>query len=287
MKIENVDFKRAIEILDLREYKPVKRIIPRKPPSADKNQSLLLCAIDYWKFHLHYHQEAMHYLYSRGIKDHTLIRKLNIGYAPAKGLHEHLIGSGFSEEIILKEGPVKQGKYGPYDFFRNRIIFPVTNLQEKITTITSRSIDPAGRIKHLHLPGDIETFYNENEIDSAYTIICEGIFDCLSLLQAGFNAVAVYGTGGLKPHMALKLKKTEAIYLAFDKEANQAGQKGIDRAMEIFRSLKITNVYPIMLPYMDGKKIDINDLFCKHGFTKEDFSSLMEDALARKNRHYN
>jgi len=114
-------------------------------------------------------------------------------------------------------------------------------------------------------------------------VLCEGIFDCLSLLQEGFNASALFGTGGLKPYMAEKLRKTSKIFLAFDRDSNEAGTKGLQRALGIFDSLKIHQVYPMELPFTVGKKIDINDLFLGYGFTRDDFRSLMEDAIERKN----
>ena len=286
MRMENVDYKGALEILGLRESKPVKRQSP-KIRKSDKNQSVLVSASGYWLFNLYAHSEALRYLHSRGITSHVLMQDLRIGYAPRRGLLQHLLNSGYSKEQILKEGLAKEGKFGLYDFFRDRIIFPVFESTGNIATVTSRSIDPNSRIRHLHLPGDMMTLYNEHRMDSSHIVLCEGIMDCLSLLQEGFNAAAVYGTGGLKASMAIKLKKAESIYIAFDKERNQAGARGLQRALEIFRELKMRNVFPLELPFLYGEKMDINDLFSKHGFTKEDFSSLMEDARARKNSiHY-
>jgi DNA primase len=286
MKMENVDYKHALEILDLKEYRPMKKQNPKNLKS-DKNQPILKSASDFWLYNLYAHREGLRYFNSRGINNHVLIQNQHIGYAPKRGLLQHLLNSGYCKEEILKEGLAKEGKYGLYDFFRERIVFPVFNANGNIATITSRSIDPHEKIKHLHLSGNMETLYNENGIDGTYVILCEGIMDCLSLMQEGFNAVATYGTGGLKPSMAQKLKKNSTIYLAFDKERNQAGQKGRKRAMEIFRCLRMDNVYPLELPFMDREKIDINDLFSKHGFTREDFSSLMEDALERKDCYDN
>lgn len=283
MKIERVSFNEALKILEINEFKPIKKKKERtasKPP--DKSKPILNQAAEFWKNNLTQSKEAIEYLNSRGINDRELIKRLNIGFSEKGGLAEHFLSSGYKEDYLLQENLIKKGDYGIYDFFRNRIMFPVYNQNREISTITSRSIEKDQKLKHLHMPGSMETFYNEPEIDGSYIIIVEGIFDCLSLLQEGFKAIAIYGTGGLKKSMAMKLKKTFKIYLAFDKEENGAGQKGLERSLEIFKEAKITNIYPINLPYMEGRKIDINDLFSKHDFTKEDFAELMEDASGRK-----
>ena len=284
-RIEGVDFKRALEILDLKEYRPMKKkyFHIETPKTEIKDQNILKKAVDYWTSNLYKNPAGISYLYSRGIRSYGLIKSLNIGYAPVKGLCQHLLTAGYSKQQILDTGLVKEGENGVYDHFRNRVIFPVYDRNDIIRTVTSRTIDPEQRIKHLHLSGEIHTLYNERGIDNSYIVLCEGIFDCLSLLQVGFNASALFGTGGLKPHMAERLRKTNKIFIAFDRDSNDAGTKGLQRALGIFDSLKIHQVYPLELPFIVGKKMDINDLFLGYGFTREDFRSLMEDAIERKN----
>jgi len=284
-KMEGVDFKRALEILDIKEYHPIKkkRSHTETPGTGIRDQNILVRAVDYWTSNLYKNPAGISYLYSRGIISYSLIRALNIGYAPPKGLYQHLLTAGYSKQQLLDTGLVKEGENGMYDHFRNRVIFPVYDRNNIIRTVTSRTIDPEQKIKHLHLPGDISTLYNERSIDTSYVVLCEGIIDCLSLLQAGFNASALFGTGGLKPHMAEKLRKTNKIFLAFDRDSNEAGTKGLQRALGIFNSLKIDQVYPLELPFIVGKKMDMNDLFLSYAFTRDDFTSLMEDAIERKN----
>jgi DNA primase len=284
-KMEGVDFKSALEILDLKEYRPIKKFKShtKTPGTGIRDQNILTRAVDYWTFNLYKKPEGLKYLYARGIRSYSLIRSLSIGYAPPKGLYQHFLTAGYSKQQILDTGLVKEGENGIYDHFRNRVTFPVYDRNNIIRTVTSRTIDPEQKIKHLHLPGDISTFYNERNIDTSYVVLCEGIFDCLSLLQVGFNASALFGTGGLKAHMAEKLRKTNKIFLAFDRDSNEAGTKGLQRALGIFDSLKIDQGYPLELPFIVGKKMDMNDLFLSYAFTRDDFTSLMEDAIERKN----
>jgi DNA primase len=282
-KIERTDFQGAIEILHLGRFSKInnhkKTNKKEKIKIMERNQEILKEAVIYWKACLKHSNIAQEYLAFRGITDKELIDRLNIGYAPKQGLYRYLLEKGFSKQETLRSGLTKEDESdNQYDFFRERIIFPVYDRTGQITTVTSRSLNSNHRVKHLHLRGAIESFYNEQDINSAYIIIVEGIFDCLSLIQSGFKAVAVFGTGGLKDSMAIKLRNTEDIYLCYDKETNQAGSQGIERAIDILTDYNIRNIYRIELPYLEGKKLDVNDLFARHEFTREDFSELMIQA---------
>jgi DNA primase len=222
---------------------------------------------------------ARKYLESRGIYDQTLLDSLNIGYAPERGLYKYMVSKGFSGKELIEEGLIREDLQ---DFFRDRIMFPVYDRQGNIVTVSSRAVNPNQKIRHLHLKGSISHFYNESALNGHYVVVVEGIFDCLSLLQAGFPAVAVFGTGGLKEELARKLAKIDEVYLCFDKEVNSAGEKGVERALDILKEYKPRGVYTVRLPYLDGKKIDVNDLFSKHGFKKEDFAELLRIAKSKK-----
>ncbi len=279
MKIENVDFKRACEILNLSNYNPLKKENKKKiPPQIIKDQSILSTAVNYFKHHLNESSVAKDYLNSRKIKDKRLIEELNIGYAPKYGLAKYLENCGHSKENAIKEGLIKENQNGLYDFFRDRIIFPIYDTNKNIITITSRTLDNKTKVKHLHLPGEIGSFYNEKAIKKNSVIIVEGIFDCLSLLQEGFNSAAIYGTNGLTDRLLLKLRKySPTVYIAFDKDNNKAGEKGAATTSQKLNQHKINN-YTIYLPITNGNKTDINDLFSKEDFTKEDFISLIESS---------
>lgn len=281
MRIENCSFPEAKDKLHMR-LTPFKTAPKYSPPKVTHNQPVLNAAISYWKFHYQYAHEGGHYLATRGVKERNLIDRLNIGYAPKSGLEEYMKGCGFTKEQLVTEGLVRKGKYGFYDHFRERVIFPIYDMDGNVKTITSRTVLPDLSLRHLHLPGSIDTFFNEPVLKEGGPItIVEGILDCLTLLQAGFQAMAVYGTEGLKEDMAKKLKNADTVFLAFDKEENNAGACGAAKALELLRAQKVENVHVIELPFLNSKKMDINDLFMQHGFTKEDFSELMEDALCR------
>lgn len=287
----NTDFTGALKILNMNitVKGKVKKRYPRTTQQNKNSQkaideTILSEAIYYWKMALKASREAQAYLNRRGITDRALIDSMSIGYAPKKGLLNYMINKGFSKDELLQSGLVRTGDYGLYDYFRDCIVFPVYGSDFKTETVTSRAIDPDAKLRHKHLQGRISTFYNAQNLNTyEYVIVTEGIFDCLSLLQKGFNAVAVFGTGGLKENMA-RLLINKKVYLCFDKEINNAGSKGIKRAVDILTDSGLPNVWIIELPYLDGMKMDINDLFAKHSFSKEDFAELMTIARAYDNK---
>lgn len=281
MQIEKCTFPEAKDKLHIR-LTPFKTAPKYSPPKVTHNQPVLNAAVSYWRFHYQYAPEGTEYLSKRGIRDSALLARLNIGYAPKGGLEEYMKGCGFTKNQLIEEGLIRKGKYGYYDHFRERVIFPIYDIEGNIKSITARTVLPDLDLRHLHLPGSIDTFFNEPILkEHGPIIIVEGILDCLALLQIGFRSVAVYGTEGLKEDMAKKLKGAGKVFLAFDKEENNAGACGAAKAREMLYAQKVESVYTIELPFLQGKKMDINDLFVKHDFTKADFSELIENSLCK------
>lgn len=281
MKIENVSFSEALDILAIKDFTP--KIENKKKPDIKKDifkpvenpSNILKEAVSYWNKHK---SSAIQYLDSRGIHDEELINHLKIGYAPKGGLYNHLLSSGINKEQMLDSGLIKKGEYGYYDFFRNRVIFPILDTSGNIVSITSRATDNQ-TVKHLHLKGDIQYLYNEIAIKTSPLIIVEGISDCLSLLQEGFNACAIYGTCGLSDILIQKLSiHNPKVFIAFDMDSNQAGQRGARKAITNLLNNDI-ETYLVKLPFTGKDKIDINDLFYNEGFTKEDFIELLRQSI--------
>ena len=277
----DTDFKGAMEMLKV----PFSAVatMPQSPAIHQQlDQRLLQTCVSYWTYHLKQSPAGKAYLNFRGITNNDLIQTMKIGYAPRSGLFQALTKRHFSADNIFKHGVCREGRRGPYDHFRERLIFPVIDREGRITTITSRSIYHTSNYKHLHLPGDITNLYNESALDGPYVIVVEGILDALALLQAGFRAVAAYGTGGFKPTMALKFQDTDLKYFCFDAEPNAAGHTGSRRAIDILSQKGINNAYEIRLPSIPGRKTDVNDFFHKFHHSAADFKDLMKAALSQK-----
>ena len=81
---------------------------------------------------------ARNYLKKRGIDEET-IKEFGIGLALIKGnIASALEKKGFDEKDIIKSGLVDKNNYGLSDLYRNRIMFPLWDLQGKVVGFSGR-----------------------------------------------------------------------------------------------------------------------------------------------------
>ena len=183
------------------------------------------------------------YLRQRGYEGET-VRAFQLGFAPEgwETLAKHLAGGKFSAEDVRKTGLVRPGKQGrgDYDLFRNRLLFPIHDLQGSVVAFGGRVLDNS-LPKYINSP---ETdIYHKGRIlyglyqardairQSDKVLVVEGYFDVLALHRAGFsNAVATCGTALTPDHARLLKRYAEKILLIFDEDA--AGRQATFRAMD-------------------------------------------------------
>ncbi len=136
------------------------------------------------------------------------------------------------------------------------VTFPVKDAQGNTLFICRRSIEG----KYFNLPSDIEkSVYGIYELpsDAKEVIVCESIFNALTCVVYGFNAVALLGTG--TPHQLDQLRKLGAQSYILCLDNDDAGRRGTERAKKALS--KSAMVWTMTVP--EGK--DVNDL------TKEEF----------------
>ena len=166
---------------------------------------------------------ARAYLQKRGLTQET-IDIFKLGFAPAtKGdLQNHLRSKGFSLQEMQDIGVVKND----YEYFRGRVIFPITNTKGETIAFGGRILGE-GEPKYLNSPEtDIfkkrSTLYGKaiarkHAYDSGELIVVEGYMDVISLNQAGFkNAVAPLGTSVSNEHLEELWKMTDTPTLCLD-----------------------------------------------------------------------
>ena len=190
-------------------------------------------------------QAARDYLAQRGISSET-IERARLGYAPDgwNGLLDHLHSCGFEAPLVMSAGLARRSDRtnNPYDFLRNRIIFPIFDSRDRPIAFGGRVMEDDGP-KYLNTP---ETdIYEKSRVlyglswaraeiqRQSRALVVEGYFDVLSLLQAGFGeAVATCGTS-LTPEHVQKLRRfTSTVVALFD--ADEAGLRAADRALPMF-----------------------------------------------------
>ncbi|MBO5409101.1 MAG: DNA primase [Clostridia bacterium] len=199
-------------------------------------------------------REALSYLRGRGLSDDT-IKTYGLGYAPNRWdfMYRTLKENGFSDYDIVKSGLCieKNGKI--FDFFRDRVMFPVMDLRGNVIAFGGRVMGD-GMPKYLNT-GETPVFSKRQNLFSLhlakntsedYLILAEGYMDVIALYQAGFqNAVASLGTAFCEDHARLLKRFTGRVIISFDGDG--AGQAATKKAVDILkrdgiqvRVLKIT-----------------------------------------------
>lgn len=183
---------------------------------------LLDQAAAFYQFQIHRHAEAVHYLAQRGLRDPDLIQQLGIGYAPGGTLRRHLLAHGYDLDCLLQTGLINpQGR----DSFCRRVVFPCRDIHGGCLNLYGRAIGVA--TPHRFLSGSRGGLFAWDTVSAFSNIILvEGLFDLALLWQAGFrNATCAFGTH-LSPAQFAQLcdPSDRDVYIAFDQDANQAGQ---------------------------------------------------------------
>ena len=189
------------------------------PASASQ---LLKQAVAFYQLQLHRHPEATRYLERRGLHDPAIVEALGIGYAPGGNLRAHLAGWGHTFDLLLDTGLInRQGR----DAFCRRVIFPCCQ-NGRIVNLYGRSIGTA--FPHRLLPRSKGGLFAWPSVSGfSRVILVEGLFDLAILWQAGFrNTTCALGTQ-LTPAQLAQLSEQpgRSVYIVFDQDENQAGQK--------------------------------------------------------------
>ena len=237
--------------------------------AAANDSPLLEQAAAFYQFELPRHTEALEYLQGRGLRDPALIAELGIGYAPGGNLHRHLAARGYSFQSLCRAGLIsRQG----HDRFWRRILFPCRE-RGHIVNLYGRSIGSA--FPHQLLPrskGGLFAWETLRHFSSV--ILVEGLFDLAVLWQAGFrNTTCAIGTY-LTPVQLAQLgdQPGRYVYLAFDHDDNQAGQRASHR---LARQLASAGLSPRLVPLPPGH--DPNS-YLAAGATAADFTRCLERA---------
>jgi len=230
---------------------------------------LLEHTIAFYQLELHRYPEGIQYLAQRGVRDPTLIEELGIGYAHGGNLRPHLQTLGYSLERLFQAGLI--GPQGRDSFYR-RVIFPCRQ-HDRTVNLYGRSIGAA--FPHRLLPRSKGGLFAWDSVRRfPNVILVEGLLDLVVLWQAGFrNTTCAIGTHlTAAQFVQLREPRNGCVYLAFDRDENQAGQHA---AETLARSLQQAglNVRAVQLPVGH----DPNSYFAA-GATKSDFLRCLEEA---------
>ena len=188
--------------------------------------------------------EARRYLEKRGLRRDT-IAEFRLGYAPSgrNALKEHLAGLGFATVDMVAAGMLIAAEDipVPYDRFRNRVMFPITDFKGRVIAFGGRALDADAPAKYLNSP---ETplfhkgavLFNAHRArgpahDKSQIVVVEGYMDVIALAEAGFpQTVAPLGTALTEDQLRLLWRLAPEPILCFDGDA--AGLRAAFRAVE-------------------------------------------------------
>src|SRR5215216_5588 len=188
---------------------------------------------------------ARGYLADRGLEPATQL-KFRLGYASGErfALKEHLGATGVAVDDMVETGLLIAGDdiAVPYDRFRDRVMFPITDLRGRVVAFGGRALQKDAPAKYLNSPETPlfhkgATLYNLAAARAAThqgapLIVAEGYIDVIALTRAGFPAtVAPLGTALTEDQLGLLWKMADEPILCFD--GDPAGQRAAYRVVDL------------------------------------------------------
>lgn len=233
-----LDFPAAIEELAI----PAGIEMPKYKPANSKTTAyyeIMDQALTFYKKQLATHTTANDYLKKREFSEKD-IKTYQLGYAPTKDkLRQHLVKLGCKASDLKQLGLVS-GNQGQYDFFQERIIFPIFNRKGQAIGFGGRIINEGDKYaKYLNSP-DTPIYSKKHELycyhllDRSFSIVVvvEGYFDTLSLLKHGVkNVVAVLGTALGQQQIDLLRNSYKTVIFFFD--GDKAGMNAMARTLRL------------------------------------------------------
>ncbi len=292
MEMEGLNFVEALKLLAPRAG----IVIDNKEFIKNSNKSKLLEILDlsakYYNFVLNSDKSnqktvvsVREYLKNRGLSDEAISR-WQIGYSLNNydDLLKFLKSRNFTDSEILLAGISFKSDKGEYfNRFRDRIMFPINNINGQPIAFTARINPDIADNKSLgkYINSPQTDIYDKSRVlfalDKAKVsvrekdeiILVEGQMDAISVFEAGFKNVSAVSGTALTPYQLNLIKRyTKNIVLAFDSDAagEAATDRGISEALKMGFNLKIVSL-------KDGK--DPDDIIRSN---PEDFRLALENA---------
>lgn len=275
MKYENVSFVSAVKKvasfvginLDVQDVKEKKE----DNTKYDKYYKMFDVVNKYYKNNIKsvYGKNAIKYLHERKIND-DIINEFEIGLSlNDNSVSKLLQEKGYDKDELIDIGICGNTNNYMYDTFRNRIMFPLCNLDGQVVGFSGRIYNGEKESKYVnskesvifkkgHLLYNYHRAINEAR-EKRQIIVVEGFMDVIRLFSVGIkNVVASMGTAITKEHASLIKKLSQNVVLSFD--GDKAGEKATISAIKEFEKIGIT---PKIIRLEDD--LDPDDYIIKKG----------------------
>ena len=205
------------------------------------------------------------------------IKRFQIGFSRNTwdGLLSYLIGEGYDTDDLIELGLARKNEEGKiFDYYRNRIIFPIYSDSMRLVGFGGRIISNDGNTpKYLNSP-DSKIFKKGRELFGLYNkgenirkkglaILMEGYLDVLTAHKYGFNnSVASLGTALTNEQVELLKKYTQNVIIAYDNDS--AGREAVVKASNILKR----NDFNVRCLSINGEAKDPDEYLRKFGRKK-------------------
>ena len=269
MREENLDYREAVEFLAAKAGISIPEdnsVTENKGVPRKRIYEMNLAAAKFFReclFDSKLGGEAMKYLHEDRKLSMATIKHFGLGFSPnnAWALTNHMHRLGFTDEE-LTEGFLcgKSRNSGKtYDYYRNRVIFPIIDTSGNIVAFGGRVMDDS-KPKYLNT-SDTRAFKKSRHLFALnyakkhceeQMILCEGYMDVIALHSARFeNAVATPGTAITPEQARIFAKYTKKVIICYD--SDNAGQTAASKAI---RYLGEVGVYVKVLKLTGAKDPD-------------------------------
>ncbi|MFI7032781.1 DNA primase [Microbispora rosea] len=284
-KIENLTFSEAVERLAQRAGIQLRYEQGGYVPGREQGERLRLieahrAAAEFYAERLSGPEAApgRRFLSERGF-ERADAEHFGVGYAPNEweALSRHLMARGFTSQELIKGGLAREGRRGPVDRFRGRLIWPIRDITGDVIGFGARKLlDSDDGPKYLNTPES--PIYHKSSVlygvdlakreiaKRSQAVIVEGYTDVMACHLAGVpTAVATCGTSFGEEHIKVlrRLLLDQAEFrgeVIFTFDGDSAGQKAALRAFQDEQKF-VTQTFVAVQP--DG--LDPCDLRVKQG----------------------
>ncbi len=255
MKMENVDFYTAVEIL----AKSAGLEMPTEADNAEMAKrkrdrdiayQIMRATTEFYQDNLKNAPDSpqAQYLKKRGINA-EMIEKFKIGASlNFDDLPKHLTKLGFKLDDMIMAGVVARGDYRVYDFYGKRLIFSICNGFGDVVAFSGRSVvESPDRTKYKNTPQSV--IFNKSEILFGFNyvrdlkkqnlgldtiVIVEGHIDVISCHQVGItNTIGCMGTALTTQHARRIKQLVENVILCLD--GDSAGANATYKAIDVLK----------------------------------------------------
>ena len=285
MKHDRIEFAEAVRALARRAGVSITETTVEKQSRTSKDR---LYDANKWAARFYFEQleksadaaHAREYVEKRRIAP-EMVTKFRLGYSPNRW--DSLVTKAKDErldlQLLAEAGLVVRKKEGGYyDFFRNRLMFPIFDVNDRVIGFGGRSLD-GSEPKYINSSESAvfskgRSLYGVSQAMRAMqkegrVVVVEGYTDVIMAHQYGFEpVVAVLGTALTQDHVRLLRRFAAKAVLLLDQD--QAGQNSAERSVDAF----VAEAMPVTVGRLDSEK-DPCDFLLSRG--KGPFAQALEE----------